>query len=345
MTSVTTTRGAAPSGAGGVLVRSTWQAVAIPGRASPYDVAHYKLYYPAVADSSDATSATGELPPDRSRGPLPVVVMLSGANVTQDSYRWLATELVEDGFAVVTYDHVGELAPGMVGLSPGVDLGALAPDVYGTRPTCDALLPLLGALRDLSVAGPLAGLLDLDRVVLGGHSAGGSLALQSARTTVVPGLRAVFTYAAHTMTSAMIPGYEAGTVLAAATDVAALLMYGTEDGVIATSTHRYGADSPDRADPVRATFEHGVPGGRGDAYLAELRGANHFAIGEGEDPTVSRGFLDGRATVAPSESREILGMLVRAFLGAHVLDRAAARRVLDDTVENPPATVSLMVRR
>ena len=46
------------------------------------------------------------------------------------------------------------------------------------------------------------------------QTAGGTVALQSARTSLVPGLRAVFTYASHTMTSAMLPGYPAGTVLA-----------------------------------------------------------------------------------------------------------------------------------
>ena len=61
-----------PAGGSGtdssVLVRSTWHAVAVPGRESPYDVAHYKLYYPAIADGSEESSASGELPPDRSGG-------------------------------------------------------------------------------------------------------------------------------------------------------------------------------------------------------------------------------------------------------------------------------------
>lgn len=339
-----------PAGGSGtdssVLVRSTWHAVAVPGRESPYDVAHYKLYYPAIADGSEESSASGELPPDRSAGRLPVVLMLSGVNVAQDAYRWLAIELVRAGLAVVTYDHVGALAPGLVGLSPGIDIGAVPPEVYGTRPTCDVLLPLLGSLRELdSGDGPLAGLLDLDRVALGGHSAGGTVALQSARTALIPGLRAVFTYASHTMTSAMLPGYPAGTVLAAATDVPVLLMYGTADGVISSSAHRYGAESEQRANPVRATFEQGVPGGRGDAYLAELAGANHFAIGSGEDPTVSRGFVDGSATVAESAIHETMGTLVTAFLRSHVLDDAAARRVLDESVESPPPPISILVRR
>jgi dienelactone hydrolase len=328
-----------------VLVRSTRHAVALPGRPSPHDVAHLKLYYPATDDPSEHAAASGEMAPDLSRGRLPVVLFLSGINVAQESYRWLAVELVRSGHVVVTYDHVGQLMPGLVGLSPSVDLGALAPDVYGTRPTCDALVPILDELRALDADGPLAGLFDLDRVALGGHSAGGTVALQSASSALVPGLRAVFSYAGHTMTSAMVPGYEAGTVLPAATDVAALLVYGTEDGVIASSAARYGADSPERANPVRATFDHGVPGGRDDAYLVELAGANHFAIGEPEDPTASRGFLDGHAQVDPGESRETLGTFVSTFLRAHLKGEPTAVEELRRLVANPPPTISLVARR
>lgn len=342
---MTITADAATTAGTDVLVRSTRHAVALPGRPSPHDVAQLKVYYPAVDDPSEHASASGEMAADLSRGPRPVVLFLSGINVAQESYRWLAVELVRSGCVVVTYDHVGQLMPGLVGLSPSVDLGALAPEVYGTRPTCDALLPILEALRGLHADGPLAGLFDLDRVALGGHSAGGTVALQSARTSLVPGLRAVFSYAGHTMTSAMVPGYEAGTVLPAATDVAALLVYGTEDGVIAASAARYGEDSPERANPVRATFEQGVPGGHDDAFLVELAGANHFAIGEPEDPTASRGFLDGHARIDPGESRETLGMLVSTFLRAHLAQDSSADEALARLVASPPTTISLAARR
>ena len=53
---------------GQVLVRSTWHAVRVPGHASPHDVAHVKVFYPASAEGTDDETQHGELPADRSHG-------------------------------------------------------------------------------------------------------------------------------------------------------------------------------------------------------------------------------------------------------------------------------------
>ena len=324
------------------LVRSTWHAAMVPGHASPYDVAHLKVYYPATADATDDARQHGEMAADLSRGPLPVVLFASGVNVSQDAYRWLAIELVQAGFAVVTYDYVGELAPGYVGISPGLDFSALTPETYGTRPTCDVLQPVLDTVARLNTQAAFAGLFDLTRVAFGGHSAGGTVALQSARRALFPGLRAVFSYAGHTVASSMLRVYEPGTVLEAAPDVAALLMSGTEDGVFAASAGKYGADG---ADPVAATFARGIPAGNPDAWLVQLKGANHFAIGTNEDPTAARGFLDGVPGVPPEQTRETLSTTVAAFLRASMLDDASARAELENLETDPPTTIAVIRRR
>lgn len=328
-----------------VLVRSTWHAAKVPGRDSPYDVAHLKIYYPATADVTDDAKQSGEMAADLTRGPLPVVLFASGVNCSQDAYRWLAIELVRAGFVAVTYDYVGELAPGHVGISPGIDFAALMPDTYGTRPTSDVFQPVLDTLARLNTTVAFADLFDLNRVAFGGHSAGGTVALQSARRSLFPGLRAVFSYAGHTVVSSMLRMYPPGTVLETAPDVASLLMSGEEDGVFKASAGKYGAHGED---PVSVTFDQGIPEARipaATSWLVRFKGANHFAIGTHEDPTGARGFLDGVATVPPEATRETLVEVVTNFLRATLNQDEFARDRLDGIEVGPPATISLIKHR
>jgi len=327
---------------GDVLVRSTWHATKMPGHDSPYDVAHIKVYYPATSDGTDDEKQSGEMAADLSRGPLPVVLFASGVNVSQDAYRWLAIELVEAGFAVVTYDYVGELAPGYVGISPGVDFAALTPDAYGNKPVCDAFQPILDTVARLNTQAAFADLFDLSRVAFGGHSAGGTVALQSARRSLFPGLRAVFAYAGHTVASSMLRAYPPGTVLECAPDVAALLMSGSEDGVFRASAGKYGDHG---ADPVAATFDLGIPASNTDAWLVQFKGANHFAIGTNEDSTAARGFLDGVSGMPPAQTRETLVDVVTAFLNTAFQSAATAPSRLEDIEAGPPPTIALIRRR
>nr|BFE78274.1 hypothetical protein GCM10020093_008750 [Planobispora longispora] len=98
-------------------VRSLWWSARTGGRA-PFDTAHLKVYYPAAARGGDAERLTGVFPPDPAGAPYPVVLFLSGVNVGQDSYRRFACLLAAAGFAVVTFDRVGELFGGQYGLTP-----------------------------------------------------------------------------------------------------------------------------------------------------------------------------------------------------------------------------------
>ncbi len=186
---------------------------------------------------------------------------------------------------------------------------------------------------------PAAGLVDLDRVVLGGHSAGGTVALHSSDPAWVPSLRAVFTYGAHTMTASGL-GHGEGTVLPVPAGVPVMLLAGTNDGVIAASRDRYqsgrGADESGADfghDPVRRTFEEAIGRRRGDSWLVELSGAGHFAICWPVDTTSGRSYLehgdpaageggyaarpfedgvrDGRTALAV---RKLLGDLIAAFV-------------------------------
>ncbi|GAB3850028.1 alpha/beta hydrolase [Dactylosporangium cerinum] len=133
-------------------IRSLWSAVTIPGAPEPYATAHLKVHYPALVTGSDTERLSGVFQADPAGGPYPVVLVLSGINVGQDAYRWLAVELARQGFVTVTYDWVGPLFAGQVGITPGVDLALARPDTYGDGPTCQAIAPLLHELASLNAA-------------------------------------------------------------------------------------------------------------------------------------------------------------------------------------------------
>jgi dienelactone hydrolase len=289
-------------------VRSLWWAAATDGE-PPFDTAHLKVYYPAKAEHTDAERLSGVLPVDGDRAPYPVVVFCSGINVGQDAYRWLAAEIASAGFVVVTFDRVAELFGGQVGITPGVDLEAARPESYGRRPTCPTIPAVLEALEGIDL---LKGVLDLDRIALGGHSAGGTVVLQSAR--FFPGVRACFTWGTHTMVATML-GWPAGTVLPAQVDCPVLLGVGTRDGVIMGSSDRYGEQAAAQ-DPVTRTFYEALSG-PGD-LLAVVPGANHFMIADPVDATAARAFLDLSAESDPGTARRAYAELVVAFLRTHV---------------------------
>ncbi|MEV0612069.1 alpha/beta hydrolase [Nonomuraea sp. NPDC050404] len=292
------------------MIRSLWWAAKTGGQ-PPFDTAHLKVHYPGAAEGD---RLSGVFAPEG--GPYPVVLFVSGINVGQDAYRWLAVEIARAGFVCVTFDRVGEL-PGGHGLTPGVDLEAAGPAAYGTRPTCPAIGAVLAALAGIDL---LKGAIDLDRVALGGHSAGGTVALQSAGH--FPSVRAVFAYGAHTMAATML-GWPPGTVLPVRADCPVLLAAGTRDGVIMGSAGRYGVEGHAH-DPVTRTFEEAL--GEGEHLLSVLEGANHFAIADPVDPTAARAFLDQPAT---THRRPELARLITSFLRTHLHGDAAARVVLE----------------
>ncbi|MXW98934.1 MAG: hypothetical protein F4Y05_04540 [Acidimicrobiaceae bacterium] len=293
------------------------------------DAALATLYYPADGGRLEEARLTGQVPAAAGE-PWPLVIMMPGINVAPDSYRWLAHRLVPTGVCVVTYAAIGSLGPAGQGITPGLDLDALSPANLGSRPVATALGPLLDRLAGLSEAdgAPAAGMLDLSRVVVGGHSAGGTVALHSSDPGWVPGVRAVFAYGAHTMTATALGRGEAA-VMAIPAKVPVMLLAGTDDGVIAASRDRYhrddatddgdgddGGDGDDVHDPVRRTFEEAIGHRRGDSWLVELAGAGHFAACHPVDTTSGRAFLEPDPVGADPAVRALLGDLVAVFIAA-----------------------------
>lgn len=278
------------------------------------DAALATLFYPGDARRLNEARLTGQVPADDTDAPWPAVVMLPGINVAPDGYRWLAHRLVADGHCVVTYAAIGSLGPAGRGITPGIDLAALAPDTIGTRPSATALAPLLAHLAELAAdeQSPVAGRVDLGRVVVGGHSAGGTAALHNSDPGWVPGLQAVFAYAAHTMVATAL-GHGEAAVVPIPARVPIMLLGGADDGVIAASRDRYRTDD-EAHDPVRRTFAEAIDRQKGDSWLVELADAGHFAICDPVDTTSGRSFLEPDSAKAAPVVRELLGDLIAGFI-------------------------------
>ncbi|MBL1174165.1 hypothetical protein [Pantanalinema sp. GBBB05] len=307
-------------------VRALFRAATVANAAAPYNSIHLKVFYPAHISGSDQERNTGIVPADAERAPFPIVIFFNGFNCGLEQYQWLAIQLAERGLVVVTFTWIAENFPGMVAITPGVDLKMVVPSMYGKGPTASALLTLLTELERLQTEGVLAGLLDLNRVILGGHSAGGKVAIESANPQFVPQVVAAFAYGAHTAATVQL-GYPANTILPLPDALPLLLIGGTCDGVIANSSHGYGVTWEHPTAPVQRTFQEAIAGGRQDSYLLLLEGANHFSIADPDD-TTARPFLDFPATQSAAELRHLMVEAIGLFIQAHVQHQSTALAAL-----------------
>jgi dienelactone hydrolase len=316
-------------------IRAMFRAAKVETASSPYDTIHIKVFYPARFSESDREQNLGEVPADAEQAPFPVVIFFNGINCGAELYQWLAVKLAERGFVVLTFAWVAENLPGMVTLTPGVDLQAWMPDTYGTRPTASALPALLKELQHMQTQGILAGLL-AEQVVLGGHSAGGRVAIESADPQFFPQVVASFAYGAHTAAVTQL-GYPPSTVLPLPSALPLLLLGGTRDGVIAHSGDRYGSRWETPTTPIVRTFHEAIEGGREDSYLLLLEGANHFSIAHPFDSTTGRSFLDLPASQPDTQIRDQLAEVIGIFIDAHVRQKPSAFDALKQlkTVRNP----------
>lgn len=281
----------------------------------------------------------GIVPANGEQAPFKVVIFFNGINCGPEIYQWLAIALAERGMVVVTFSWVGQNIPGMVALTPGIDLAMFAPGAYGSGPTATAMPAILNVLQELQHEGVLAGLLDLQHIVIGGHSAGGRAAIESASAQFFPQVAGAFGYGVHTAAVTQL-GYEPGTILPLPDNLPLLLMGGTQDGVIARSSFRYGVEWETPTTPVERTFQEAIAGGRNDSYLLLLDGANHFSIAHPFDETTGRPFLDFSATQPEAQIRALMAEAIGLFIEGQIGHNPEATTTLQQ-LESHPLVVAL----
>ncbi len=294
------------------------------------DTIYLKVFYPAATLGSEQEKTTLIVPADAQKAPFPVVIFFNGYNCEAFIYQWLAEKLAERGLVVVTFNYIAPKFAENPSITPGVDFAALQSDVYGTKATAVLLPTLLAKLEDLQAKGILASLLDLQRIVIGGHSAGGRVAVESTNPEWFGQIAASFAYGAHSMGIAM-QGYKPGTILPLPDKLPMLLLGGTQDGVIANSSGLYGIAS-DATTPIMRTFEEAIVGGRDDSYVAFLEGANHYAIAHPFDSTTARSSLDFPST-NDEGVRLLMAEMIGLFIDAHVKKQPDAAKSLQQLLD------------
>jgi len=298
------------------MIRAFYRSAKVDGAPAPYDTLTLKVYYPALFGDTPQERNTGTIPADTTHAPFPVIIFFPGVNVDIASYAWLAIELAKHNNVVVLFSWIAEDFPGSVSLTPGMDLNFIKPDTYGTGPSANALPAILDEMQRLNQSGLLAGLLDLNRIFLGGHSAGGTMALLNTNRAWFPQVQGAFTYGAHSGASTML-GFPPATVLPLH-DCPLLIMGGTRDGVIESSSHRYALDG--KGTPtllLERTFHEGA---KKDSALVIFEGANHFLAAYPHDDTTGRGFLEQASAESEADVRRLMIELVSTFIQKKKLD-------------------------
>ena len=302
-------------------VRSFWRGVKVESTEPPYDTIHLKIYYPFSEDGSNLKQVA-----------LPVIIFFSGANCDARMYQWLAIELVKSGAIVVTFNWVANNPPGSINLSPGVDVNSWQKS-YGQLPTASALPSILNELASLQSTEQFKKIIDLEKVILGGHAIGGRIALENAEPDWFSGVKAAFGYGAHCLAPVAF-GYPPKTVRPLPSKLPILLMGGTRDGVIANSNSSYGLTEADPTATLISTFREGFSSQNNDKYLVLFEGANHYSIADPIDLTqgnIDRDFSNERPQ---AEYRNLMGETIANFIQAFVAKNTSATSQLDRLLEN-----------
>jgi len=313
-------------------VRSFWRAVQVETEDPPYNTIHLKIYYPYFENELNTKQSQ-----------LPVVIFFNAVNCEARMYHWLAIELVESGAIVAMFNWVANNPPGSINLSPGVDLDSWKKS-YGKLPTASALPSILNELECLESSEQLKGKIDLEKIILGGHSIGGRVALENADPDWFGAVKAAFSYGAHCLAPIAL-GYARATLRKLPSQLPVLLMGGTKDGVIAKSNSSYGLIGEDPISPLIGTFSEGFSSENNDKYLVLFKGANHYSIADSIDLTQENVYVDFPTTRPQSVYRDLIGKIIANFIQAFVCNDLLARAKLDRLLDFDLALIAKVDRK
>lgn len=297
------------------LVRALFDVAPLTGAPAPFNSVFLKIYYPADSGTALDPRAGGEFAVDSQFGLMPVAIIMPGINTDTSSYGWLARSLAAKGIVCLCYQYIAEEFPGMVSATPGLEVAALSPNEYGKHPSATILDDLLQRLRRHNTEGVLAGRLDLERIYLGGHSAGGTVALLNADPNWFPGVCGCFSYGSHSA-PAKVLNWPEGDYIPLPGKLPTLIMGGTEDGSITNSVHYYNANvgADDAAEPLVGTFDNALVRQQGDCLLAIWQGANHYCWVHPNDHTTGRSAIDLPSKADPDQLRAAMTDVVAEFI-------------------------------
>jgi hypothetical protein len=269
-----------------------------------------KLYYPALDDAQYENNLMPYFSPDTSDAPYPVVIFLIGSNCNLEQYAWLFQHLCSYGYIVISLNETYLSSYEWLICNP-ILKGFNNPTRY---PSSLGLTYILSYLEDINTVnsegrlplypeadtGLLEGMIDLDHIVLGGHSFGGFQALMSATTKLAEtdvedyadmkhlfaGFKACFTYGVHTISS--------GKPLQTAVNIPSLLIAGTKDSIADGTVLEDGVEVEKSGyERMKLTFDQAIPVSTDSSrYFLGIKNANHFSIVGKPDPTVDVSFLD-----------------------------------------------------
>lgn len=308
-------------------VRALLRMVTVDNATEPYNHAQLKIFYPALSASTQEHQRTGVLPFDTNWSPAPIVIFLPGVNCSAHTYEWLANELANCGIVTVLLSWIAENLRGRFSVSPGIDIDSIHRDNYGSCPTSSSLPSIFEALKALQEDSILSDNLRED-VILGGHSAGGTMALQNANHDWFPNVVGAFAYCANPLATSALGNWGKGNIPPLPTDVPILIMGASNDGIGNHHVNVFGDTGENGAEYIVRIFDET---GYQNGTLCIFNGANHHTMCYPLDTSIGRIFMDDEPSGDENLIRQEMSQLIQEFISS----------IVSQEILNKPTTATI----
>lgn len=306
-------------------VRALLRVAVVETVTPPYNTIYLKIFYPALDATTEVHQQTGILPFDTQWSPAPIVIFLPGVNCSAHTYEWLAANLAGNGIVTVISSWIAQNLPGRMSISPGIDIEAVQVATYGKRPTSSSLSTILEVVESLRDDEVMAGNLNHEAIILGGHSAGGTMALQNARHDWFPKVKAAFAYGSNSLATGVLGKWERGKIPPLPTDVPILMMGASLDGISEHHNKAFGHQEESNIEFLQRIFKEA---NYQDSTLCIFDGANHHSICYPLDTSIGRTFLDTATDADEQIIRAEIADLIKNFIKAQVQSNKQALDLL-----------------
>lgn len=268
---------------------------------APYDIVRMKILYPTKSEMGE-----NNLYEAIDGDPFPVVIFASGGGVEANRYQWLGERLVrENGIAFVIYELLTSVFGYILPLSA-------VPNEKNITASVPPLKSIEKKLSEINVEGLLAGRLDLQNMVVGGHSMGGSAMLLYGHETQINSVKGIFAYGSSTAVR-ISSGSPPGSFLPIKSTAPVLIIGGSVDTCAGDSGSLFGVEWESCITPSMRTFHEAIQSGQ-RGYFVELDGANHMFIVDPLDATWYSMFPDSDTQRPVEVLQDTFSQLVSLFI-------------------------------